>query len=228
MRFEKGHKAATRQHISMWRRSASAGTGNLAAGITGIMDEAGLTKGAFYPHFGSKDTLVREAVANALADHQHRLDEDQRRGLDLEGAIRSYLNRAHLEDPAGGCPSAALLPEIARQPLPTRKDYEEGLRSYVSTLAALLPDAGPQRAAAVRPPSSASWWEPSSSRGPCLTLRTRSRSSKAALRLRCTWHEFHLGERGITVKPLRNAGSSGCTCMLVCVLLRASCTRDRG
>ena len=53
-----------------------------------------------------------------------------------------YLNRAHLEDPTGGCPSAALLPEIARQARSTRKDYEKGLRSYVSTLAALLPDAG--------------------------------------------------------------------------------------
>lgn len=36
----------------------------------------------------------------------------------------------------------ALLPEIAGQLLPTRQTYEEGLRSYVSTLAALLPDAG--------------------------------------------------------------------------------------
>jgi hypothetical protein len=35
-----------------------------------------------------------------------------------------------------------LLSEIARQPLPTRQTYEEGLRSDVSTLAALLPDAG--------------------------------------------------------------------------------------
>ncbi len=105
------------------------------------MGEAGLTNGAFYPHFKSKEALVREALASALADQQHRLDEDQRTGLDLERAIRSYLNRAHLEDPAGGCPSAALLPEIARQPRATRRDYEKGLRSYVSTLAALLPDA---------------------------------------------------------------------------------------
>jgi TetR/AcrR family transcriptional regulator, transcriptional repressor for nem operon len=34
-----------------------------------------------------------------------------------------------------------LLPEIARQPLSTRQDYAKGLRSYVSTLAGLLPDA---------------------------------------------------------------------------------------
>ena len=142
MRFEKGHKAATRRHIVDVASKCFRRDGVSAAGIAGIMGEAGLTNGAFYPHFESKEALVREALASALADQQHRLDGDQRTGLDLEGAIRRYLNRAHLEGPAGGCPSAALLPEIARQPLATRRTYEEGLRSYVSTLAALLPDAG--------------------------------------------------------------------------------------
>jgi TetR/AcrR family transcriptional regulator, transcriptional repressor for nem operon len=144
MRFEKGHKAATRQHIVEVASKSFRRDGVSAAGIAGIMGEAGLTNGAFYPHFASKEVLVREALASALADQQHRLEEDQRTGMDLEGAIRRYLNRAHLEDPSCGCPSAALLPEIARQPLTTRQTYEEGLRSYVSALATLLPDAGPQ------------------------------------------------------------------------------------
>jgi TetR/AcrR family transcriptional regulator, transcriptional repressor for nem operon len=141
MRFEKGHKAATRRHILDVASKCFRRDGVSAAGIAGIMGEAGLTNGAFYPHFESKDVLVREAIGSALADQQHRLDEDQRRGLDIEGAVRKYLNRAHLKDPSSGCPSAALLPEIARQPRSTRQDYEKGLRSYVSTLAALLPDA---------------------------------------------------------------------------------------
>ena len=140
MRFEKGHKAATRRHIvdvasKCFRRDG------VATGIAGIMAEAGLTNGAFYPHFESKDVLVREALASALANQQQGLEGDQRKGLDREGAIRRYLNRSHLEDPAVGCPSAALLPEIARQAMPTRQIYEEGLRRYVSTLATLLPDA---------------------------------------------------------------------------------------
>ena len=142
MRFEKGHKAATRRHIVDVASKCVRRDGISAAGIAGIMSEAGLTKGAFSPHFESKDALVREALASALTDQQHRLEEDQQKSLDLEGAIRRYLNRAHLEDPADGCPSAALLPEIPRQPLSTRQDYEKGMRSYVSTLAALLPDAG--------------------------------------------------------------------------------------
>ncbi len=95
----------------------------------------------FYPHFGSKEELVREAVANALGEQQHRLEENLQTGVDLEGMIRSYLSQAHLEDLACGCPSAALLPEIARQPTLTTQAYEDGLQSFVSTLAALLPDA---------------------------------------------------------------------------------------
>src|SRR5260370_42133593 len=98
--------------------------------------------GELYAHFASRVAIVRQPLASVLEDQHHRLEEDQRTGMDLEGAIRRYLNRAHLEDPACGCPSAALLPEIARQPLATRQTYEEGLRSYVSALAALLPDAG--------------------------------------------------------------------------------------
>lgn len=142
MRFEKGHKAATRRHIVDVASKCLRRDGISAAGIAGIMGEAGLTKGAFSPHFSSKEALVREAIASALGNQQFRLDEDQQRGLDLEGAIRRYLNRDHLDHPADGCPSAALLPEIARQPLSTRQAYEQGLRSYVSTLAALLPDPG--------------------------------------------------------------------------------------
>jgi TetR/AcrR family transcriptional regulator, transcriptional repressor for nem operon len=141
MRFEKGHKAATRQHILEVASKCFRREGVSAAGISGIMGEAGLTNGAFYPHFGSKEELVREAVANALAEQQHRLEENQQAGVDLERVIRSYLSQDHLENPACGCPSAALLPEIARQPALTQQAYEHGLRSFVSTLAALLPDA---------------------------------------------------------------------------------------
>ncbi|CAM2194130.1 TetR/AcrR family transcriptional regulator [Paraburkholderia sp. A1RI_3L] len=141
MRFEKGHKAVTRQHILEVASKCFRREGVSAAGISGIMGEAGLTNGAFYLHFESKEALVREAVGSALAERQQNLEEKVQAGVDLEGVIRSYLNQAHREDPACGCPSAALLPEIARQSVPTRQTYEDGLQSFVSTLAALLPDA---------------------------------------------------------------------------------------
>src|ERR1700755_257506 len=125
MRFEKGHKAATRRHIVDVASKCVRRDGISAAGIAGIMSEAGLTKGAFSPHFESKDALVREALASALDDQQHHLEDDQLMDSSLEGAIRGYLNPAQLEAPADGCPSAALLPETARQSPSIRQDYEK-------------------------------------------------------------------------------------------------------
>lgn len=143
MRFEKGHKAATRQHILEVASKRFRYEGISAAGIAGIMAEAGLTNGAFYPHFASKEELVREALSRALGEQQDRLEDSLRSNHELEGVIRDYLSREHLKNPACGCPSAALLPEIARQPSPTRQSYEQGLHSYISILAALLPDVDP-------------------------------------------------------------------------------------
>jgi TetR/AcrR family transcriptional regulator, transcriptional repressor for nem operon len=60
MRYQKGHKDATRQHI-IDVASAQVREGGVAAvGIAGIMTGAGLTNGAFYNHFESKEDLVEE------------------------------------------------------------------------------------------------------------------------------------------------------------------------
>ena len=147
MRFEKGHKAATRQHILEVASKSFRQGGISASGIAGIMGEAGLTNGAFYPHFESKEELARAATAQALCEQQQRLEQSVAAGAELESVVRSYLSPAHLKDAAQGCPSAALLPEIARQPAATRRAYESGLRSFVSAFGKLLPDANPATAA---------------------------------------------------------------------------------
>ncbi|MET3654651.1 TetR/AcrR family transcriptional regulator [Dyella japonica] len=148
MRYEKGQKATTRRQILETASRCFRRDGVSAAGIAGIMSEAGLTNGAFYTHFASKEELVRDALAEALDGQQRRLEEDLHAGLSLEAVIRGYLNPDHLKAPEIGCPSAALLPEIARQPQPTREAYEQGLSRYVSLLAGQLEN--PDSAAAHR------------------------------------------------------------------------------
>jgi TetR/AcrR family transcriptional repressor of nem operon len=113
MRYEKGRKEATRQRIidvamARFRNDGIAGTG-----LASIMADAGLTNGAFYPHFASKTSLVREAVVEAIAQQADQL----RRLVDAGGVdtvIESYLSQGHRDNPASGCPLAALLPELAR------------------------------------------------------------------------------------------------------------------
>ena len=66
MRYEKGHKEATRQHIVDVASRQFRENGVAAAGLAGIMSAAGLTNGAFYAHFESKEDLVRAVLADAL------------------------------------------------------------------------------------------------------------------------------------------------------------------
>ena len=138
MRYEKGRKDASRQRIMDVATDRFRSDGIAASGIAGIMGEAGLTNGAFYPHFPSKAALVRESVAAALEDQSDQIGAL----LDAGGpalAIDAYLSAEHRDNPGKGCASAALLPEIAREPAETRQVYTEHFLSLMRLVAAELP-----------------------------------------------------------------------------------------
>jgi AcrR family transcriptional regulator len=143
MRFEKGQKETTRKRIIEVASRRFRRDGVSASGLAGIMAEAGLTNGAFYPHFDSKETLVREALSSALAEQFAKLVGAGDGPTDIDDAIRRYLNKAHVEGCEQGCPSAALLPEISRQGKLTKRAYEQGLSDYIAHLAELLPGSSP-------------------------------------------------------------------------------------
>ena len=138
MRYEKGRKDVSRGRILEIASERFRADGIAATGIAGIMGDAGLTNGAFYPHFQSKAELVRESVGAALDAQSHQLSEALASG-GLEMAIDVYLSAAHRDNPGIGCASAALLPEVARQPLQTRELYAERLATQVRQISAALP-----------------------------------------------------------------------------------------
>ncbi|GES46003.1 TetR family transcriptional regulator [Rhizobium sp. ERR 922] len=141
MRFEKGHKESTRRRIVEVAARRFRHDGAAASGLAGIMTEAGLTNGAFYAHFDSKEALVKEAMVSALTHQREILEKALNDQVGLESIIRSYLNVDHMLRRETGCPSAALLPELARQPEPTREAYEVELRKYTDSLASGLPSS---------------------------------------------------------------------------------------
>jgi len=138
MRYEKGRKDASRARIMDVAAERFREDGIAASGLAAIMSAAGLTNGAFYPHFRSKADLVRECLAVALDQQSAQLAGVIGEGR-LEAAIDLYLSKEHRDDPGSGCASAALLPEIARQPAPTRQLYADRLDALVKALAAALP-----------------------------------------------------------------------------------------
>jgi TetR/AcrR family transcriptional repressor of nem operon len=136
MRYEKGHKAATRQHIIDVASAQFREGGVAAVGIAGIMTGAGLTNGAFYSHFESKEDLVEAVLANALGGRKVGLRANLEAGKSLDATIRDYLSARHRDDASGGCPTAALVAEIARHPKTTRDAFTGKIMEIVDLIAA--------------------------------------------------------------------------------------------
>ncbi|WP_078310837.1 MULTISPECIES: TetR/AcrR family transcriptional regulator [unclassified Mycobacterium] len=145
VRYSPEHKEATRRRMieSAGRRFKSDGIDG--SGIATLVADAGLTNGAFYGHFSSKDDLVATVVAQQLED-QVAVVNSLPAGLDsVEAFLREYLSPAHRHDLAGGCPSAALLDEIGRCDVTIREAYTDGASSMIEAIARHLDDGDPQR-----------------------------------------------------------------------------------
>jgi TetR/AcrR family transcriptional regulator, transcriptional repressor for nem operon len=135
-RYGKAHKQATRQRIIEAAGRRLKRDGIDGSGVATLMADAGLTNGAFYAHFDSKEDLVASAVADQL-----RGQREMFRTQSLEEIVRGYLSPEHRDDREGGCPSGALLDEIARSSDAVRHAYTDGQLALIDDVAArLAPD----------------------------------------------------------------------------------------
>lgn len=135
MRYDKGHKDETRRHILDVASAQFRESGIAAVGLAGIMSEAGLTNGAFYSHFASKEDLVREVLMDALNRREERHRANLENGVALETVIRDYLSTRHRDRAATGCPTAALVGEIARHPKATRDAFTGKVSDIITLMA---------------------------------------------------------------------------------------------
>jgi TetR/AcrR family transcriptional repressor of nem operon len=138
MRYEKGRKDVSRRRITEVAAERFRRDGIAASGLAGIMSEAGLTNGAFYPHFRSKADLVRESLVAAIEGQADQMREALAAG-GLEAVLAIYLSAEHRDNPGTGCASAALLPELARQPAETRDLFAQQLEELIGELADSFP-----------------------------------------------------------------------------------------
>jgi TetR/AcrR family transcriptional repressor of nem operon len=138
MRYGKDQKQATRQRIleAAGRRFKQDGIDG--AGVAAVMSDAGLTNGAFYAHFASKEDLVANVLADQLRAQRHSFAAQPAGRAGLETFIRAYLSPQHRDQCADGCPSAALLDEIARRPAATRQVFTDELTNEIDDIATRL------------------------------------------------------------------------------------------
>ena len=144
VRYGKEHKQATRRRIIETAGRRLKRDGIDGSGIAMLMADAGLTNGAFYAHFASKDDLVATALADQLREQRASFSERAPGRAGVEQYVREYLSVQHRDNPGDGCPSAALLDEIGRCTDATKRAYTDGLLAVIDDIAARLsPDDPP-------------------------------------------------------------------------------------
>lgn len=137
-RYDTEHKAQTRRRIieTAGRRLKQGGIDG--SGVAALMTDAGLTNGAFYAHFNSKDDLVANVITEQLASQRDVLAALPEGREALEQFVREYLSAQHRDHPGVGCPNAALLDEIGRSSDAVRDAYTRGIQSIVDVIASRL------------------------------------------------------------------------------------------
>jgi len=138
-------KVASHERIVSAAARAIRRDGYDGTGVADIMKEAGLTHGAFYAHFASREAMLAEAAARACADSA-AIAAQAVASVPPEQALtfmlHAYLSRENLEQVERGCPLAALGSETARQTPEVRRANTRYLKEMVDLVARQSPDWG--------------------------------------------------------------------------------------
>jgi len=105
--------------------------GYAGTNIDDIMLAAGLTRGAFYAHFKSKDELF----ALVIGTGQGLLWKLRARDSEVLAVLDTYLAKEELAANAQDCTLAALASDVARGPLPAQLAYANVLHAVIAEMA---------------------------------------------------------------------------------------------
>jgi TetR/AcrR family transcriptional regulator, transcriptional repressor for nem operon len=111
-------------------------------GLKDLMERAGLTQGAFYRQFASKEDLAVQASRRALESASGRwsLAATEHPDDPLGAVIAFYLSTGHRDEKMDGCPVVALASDAARQGTNVKAVFEAGIKAYLGVLSRLITD----------------------------------------------------------------------------------------
>lgn len=104
-------------------------------GVAEISKEAGLTHGALYAHFPSKDVLAAEAFSHGWAGNFGLIRTwAGKRGKTFEEYLDSMFSTRQRDNLANGCPMTASASEIARQGDAIAANFAQAFEEMVGLL----------------------------------------------------------------------------------------------
>ena len=109
-------------------------------GLKDLMKGAGLTQGAFYKQFASKEDLAAQASRRALESAFTRWSAAiASKPEDPLGAVMAfYLTMGHRKEKMDGCPLVALASDAARQGSEVKASFEAGIKAHLEVLGRLV------------------------------------------------------------------------------------------
>jgi TetR/AcrR family transcriptional repressor of nem operon len=137
MRISKEKAAENREKVVAAAAKLFRERGLEGTGIDALAEAAGLTHGAVYSHFKSKDELATEAVRQAL--HQSMaewlaLTEGLANAQAFEKLLKVYVSRSHRDHPAAGCSIAAIGNDAPRGAEALRDVFRDGVARLIDIL----------------------------------------------------------------------------------------------
>jgi TetR/AcrR family transcriptional repressor of nem operon len=109
-------------------------------GLKDLMKGAGLTQGAFYKQFASKDDLAVQASGRAMESASNRWEAAAAANPKdpLDAIIAFYLSPEHRGERMDGCPIVALGSDAARQGSAVKASFEAGIKAHLDVLGRML------------------------------------------------------------------------------------------
>lgn len=143
MRVSRAQAAKNRQNVIDVASRLFRQRGFDGIGLKDLMEAAGMTQGAFYKQFESKEDLIAEASARALDSATSRWsDAAAANPKDPLGAVIGfYLSKGHRKERMEGCPLVALGADASRQSAEVKASFEAGIREHLRVLTRLLSKA---------------------------------------------------------------------------------------
>lgn len=144
MRVSRVQAAENRQNVINVASRLFRERGFDGIGLKDLMEAAGLTQGAFYKQFASKEDLAVEASNRALESASLRWSDAAARNPDdpLGAVIAFYLSADHRGERMDGCPIVALGSDAARQGPGVKAAFETGIKAHLEVLGRFLAETG--------------------------------------------------------------------------------------
>lgn len=140
MRYQADQKAKARQALVKSATKALRKSGFNGIGVDALAASAGVTSGAFYSNFSSKEALLEEVIDANLG--QPFIDADSgtlaERRERLKSYLKMYISAQHCADPENGCVMPTLSADVARSSEVVREAYRRRMQELVGKIARVI------------------------------------------------------------------------------------------